>query len=192
MGKLLKKNGKLVKKNGRLVRTDNPANCDCCGGDPPPPEPLGWFCDIATCMECYSKEDAAADADLFECPSDVPIYGSEQECKDAGCPPLPPGVVWTCLTSGGCEKCYNDEAPGVPPNTTGEPNCSSLPPHSGSYGSESDCDISCNKDVVCWQCGSGGICFPVTYNTPGGVCPPDAYPTEDLCKASCGGGNPLP
>ena len=135
--KLLKKLGKLVKKGGKLVRTDNPANCDCCGA-------------------------------------------------------LPPGVVWTCLASGGCQKCYNDEAPGVPPNTTGEPNCSSLPPHSGSYGSEPECDISCNKDVVCWNCVSGGICLPQTYNTPGGVCPPNSYPTEDLCKASCGGGNPLP
>lgn len=33
--KLLKKSGKFVTKGGKLVRTDNPANCDCCG-DPPP------------------------------------------------------------------------------------------------------------------------------------------------------------
>ena len=45
MSKLLKsKEGKLFKKNGKLVRTDNPANCDCCG-DPPPP-PVKYICAI--------------------------------------------------------------------------------------------------------------------------------------------------
>ena len=76
----------------------------------------------------------------------------------------------------------------VPPNTTGKPNCSSLPPHSGAYGSKPECEISCPKDVVCWECRSGGVCEPVTYNTPGGVCPPNSYPTEKLCKENCGGG----
>ena len=42
--KLLKKLGKLVRRNGRLVRTDNPANCDCCG---PPPNPPCYFCNAA-------------------------------------------------------------------------------------------------------------------------------------------------
>ena len=108
------------------------------------------------------------------------------------CCGLEPGVVWTCLDSGGCVTCYNDEAPGVPPNTTGKPNCSSLPPHSGAYGTKPECDANCNQDVVCWVCVSGGICLPQAFNTPGGVCPENTFPDKDTCDSACGGGNPLP
>ena len=43
MSKLLKNGGKLIRKNGKLVRTDDPANCDCCG---PPPPPVKYICAI--------------------------------------------------------------------------------------------------------------------------------------------------
>ena len=119
-------------------------------------------------------------------------FETERECLDSAedeCSPA--GVVWVCLVAGGCAKCYFDEAPGVPPNTTGKPDCSSLPPHySDSYATEAQCDSRCLKDVTCWDCLSGGVCGPSVYNTPGGVCPPFSYPTQALCQSSCN--NPLP
>lgn len=46
MSPLLKKDGKLVKKGGRLVKVTDPANCDCCGSEPPPCPPLPPFCTV--------------------------------------------------------------------------------------------------------------------------------------------------
>lgn len=88
-----------VCENGELV--DRPAYTADCTGFPgakpegvecPPPEPLGWFCDTDKCKPCYSKEAVAVNPDLSECPPDATLHDSEQECKDAGCPLVPPIV----------------------------------------------------------------------------------------------------
>ena len=119
-------------------------------------------------------------------PADCPCCGEPE-----------PGVRWVCLFSGGCEECYFDEAPNVPPNNTSKPNCSSLPPHSTvtTYDSEAACKADCPRDVKGWVCGSGGSCFELVFNTPGGILPTYAYATEDECLKNCDtptADNPLP
>jgi hypothetical protein len=191
----------IIKTLGYDVVVDDastsPQGCCDCGGK-------NHFTILGCCKDSINKDKSKSRTALKKagapCDSCTTLGdGIEEDTDEFGnpvwrvylCEPPQDGVIWVCLDSGGCRECYNDEAPGVPPNPTDKPNCSSLPPHSGNYGTEALCNSSCNKDVVCWVCVSGGICLPQTFNTPGGVCPQNAYPTPDLCNPSCGG-NPLP
>lgn len=92
--KLLKKSGKLVKKNGKLVRTDNPANCDCCG-DPPPVQL--WCCDGGT--EGYFCGERVNVPGIGEMIGDAPIgiCNSVKKVDDCSeCGPPPPASCATC------------------------------------------------------------------------------------------------
>jgi hypothetical protein len=94
MGKLVKKDGKLLKKGGKFVKTDNPANCPCCGGDPCPP---GKFCVWTPPDQCATGKCTSYESDdPVECPFPYDCT-SEEACNQwYEQNPNPPCDCWFC------------------------------------------------------------------------------------------------
>lgn len=118
----LTKNGKLVTKGGKFVKTDNPANCECCG--PPPPdrccavceEPLvGGLCPPGFEQQdgkCIKAIDYNCDPDVFaQIIADYPECQSGFQSNSGPCPPLPV-QLWCC--DGGAEGYFCGERVNVP------------------------------------------------------------------------------
>ena len=98
----------------------------------------------------------------------------------------PSGINYGCKGADlGCEQCYNDMAPNVPPNESGLPNCSEIVfPGAYAPNSEVECNSRCPATVTYWVCTSGG-CEEVTTVEEGGVPPLFAYATIEDCNPLC-------
>ena len=194
MSKLLKsKEGKLFKKNGKLVRTDNPANCDCCG-DPPPP-PVKYICAIRedSCAQFplnYGQYQYRSDGvwaiRRSRCAGQIPA----DTCTIAD-PPSRPGAFPGEIVNVGCKA--------VAPITTKECiteeefNKGGWTKLSGPHDTLQICEAACNPPPPCpggkfctWNppdpC-STGKCTSSVSDTP--VECPEGFPYDCTSEEAC-------
>lgn len=155
--------------NNTCCAEDKVCGNDCCEG-------------TETCINqvcCPENRTCQTLGGLECCPAGQTCDSSTGQC-------VPSGINYGCKGANlGCEQCYNDMAPNVPPNESGYPNCSEIVfPGAYSPSSEAECNARCPATVTYWVCTSGG-CEEVTTVEEGGVPPLFAYATIEDCNPLC-------
>jgi len=158
----LAKNGKLIRKDGKLVVTDDPATCECCGGDGPcppgkyctwiPPDP----CSTGKCQPDRIEDNPILESQCGDAPYDC---RSEEACNQwYAANPNPPCDCWFCEDGTWVNKpslnCIN-EGGTLGPEPPAE-DCEPPPPP------DKECCVECDSGAypeTCDGCPDGYDCI---------------------------------